>query len=56
VTIESDPQAQKHCLESVATEQGTQIDESDEQFANAALPTYETRERMSKMTGGRDPQ
>jgi hypothetical protein len=50
VPVERDSHLLKHCWQSVSTDEGIQIDESDEQSSNAEGPMDESREPESKIT------
>jgi hypothetical protein len=54
VTVERDPHRQKHHSPTLSTQEGMQIDESDEQSQNADLPIDESLELDSKVTVERD--
>jgi hypothetical protein len=50
VTLERDEHREKHRISSVPTEEGMQIDESDEHFRNAEPEIYESFEPDSNVT------
>jgi hypothetical protein len=54
MTVESDSHESKHPRQSRSTEEGIQIDESDEQFANAHSSTDDSIEPDSNLTVERD--
>jgi hypothetical protein len=54
VTVERDAQLQKQRLPRVSTDEGMQIDESDEHFQNAPFSITESREPGSSVTVERD--
>jgi hypothetical protein len=54
VTIERDKHSLKHKLHSFSTEEGMQIDKSDEQFAKAPPSMHESLEPDSNVTVARE--
>jgi hypothetical protein len=54
VTVERDSHREKQNLPSVSTDEGMQIDESDEQEENADSPIDESLESDSNLTVERD--